>query len=1007
MRKNAGFMIMTLLLLTVPALANAWTLAVKVAGGTDTNNVAVSYSYKTGTQGVDEITKTATSTFKSTSSYMYPIGPVTVAAAPGFTAGSLTLDGLPVVNGVQVPTSGNHILAVAYAATVTNFSVNLTQDPNGGGQIYAENKNNTWTLDKVTGLVASDIVPIAIAADANHKILSYTIGAVKTNVVNGTAGQVISKTATAGDAVTATFGVAGQTTATLFAPTNGTTGVAISLNVTATSNDSPLTYAFAVSPAPAKAGVQAGSSFAFTPSSATTYTVTATVTSPNMVAPVVQTASIDVADAIVNANQACVSCHSTQSPTIVANYNASIHSNSAHSACSACHTTATPHSANINALNVNPATFACATTAGAVAKGKVFCTACHNPLPHSSALAGKNTCVQCHTAATGVAGKGDAHQIQGLSCVGCHAVGQTNPFSDKTLVNDNAGVRAVVGEFGKWSHHIVNAPGVALQDEQCAVCHLEGTVGTYGFGVDGTKHMTDAVTHLRNADTDADLPWDPAAPNHSNMDTFCMSCHDANGATSPMNVKLQALITPLTGTTASASNPFGDTISNQYDKMRRPAVVNVDSQFNTGNNSHHGVKGKRYSGRTRFVLPEGRLINTYASFANNSSANLPGKRTTIFDAGKFNQLYVPLKNDGGEAAPRTGALPLGDDSTLHCGDCHTVGQWKAGSATNASGFNTYSTAAGKNTLQPAIGAHGSNNEYMLRNSIGSDARHQGIKQNAAKGLISPSDSVTPYLVCYNCHAIANYGMAAHVGEQVSENNCNFVTNTNTVSETGSARLMSQFTNTIGTLVAGTNSGANYSNIFGIQCNNCHNSGISAGNIFGGIHGSADATYKDGAGNTTKHERFLPGLGNVMYVPGTRGGVTGGTTAYVSYSSAVQKTGISTGLRFKGQYGYTTGGVTNDTNWEEKTRIPVGDGVTGWSHNPGAAGCYTITAGDDEPYSAEGNGVPGGPAASKGLTAPDGTLLFGAWGGCDDHSQSAGSSVRQPRSGNTSIRPVTY
>ena len=63
--------------------------------------------------------------------------------------------------------------------------------------------------------------------------------------------------------------------------------------------------------------------------------------------------------------------------------------------------------------------------------------------------------------------------------------------------------------------------------------------------------------------------------------------------------------------------------------------------------------------------------------------------------------------------PRTGAADLGDDSTLHCGDCHTVGQWKVGSSTNANGSPT----------PVAIGAHGSNNEYLLRNSIGTDQRH--------------------------------------------------------------------------------------------------------------------------------------------------------------------------------------------------------------------------------------------------------------------------------------------
>ena len=637
------------------------------------------------------------------------------------------------------------------------------------------------------------------------------------------------------------------------------------------------------------------------------------------------------------------------------------------------------------------------------------CAGCHGPSHNDPDPSASGRCNECHGAVLVASHKGNAalivdnncvtchqpHDIMAFvkgKCIACHSVGQ-DATANGSFVNDNNGVRAITTEFGKWSHHVT---GVTLNDAHCAACHLEGKIVNGEVVVDTGLHMADAKTHLRDADTDADFAWNPAAPNHSGMDAFCMSCHDANGATSPMSAQIQAFINnnglTAPGKTASATNPFGDTISNQYDKMQRPAVVDASSQFNIGNNSHHAVKGKRYSGRSR--ASKGGTIAD-AAFTANSSANLPGARSTIYDAGKFTATYTTLANFGGESGARNGGTNLGDDSTLHCGDCHTVGQWKAGSSVTAAGAPT----------PVAIGAHGANNEYLLRNSIGSDARHQAIQMDASKFY---PDGVTPYLVCYDCHAIANYGTGPHVGEQVAgESNCNTSVNTNTSDQIGTDRLNSQFSLSYGTNVAGTSMGVARSNIFGIQCNNCHNSGISAGNIFGGIHGSADATYTDGAGNTTKHMRFLPGLGNVMYVPGTRGGITGGATAFASYSSKVQTSGISKGLRFKGSYAYTTGGVTNDMNWEEKSRIPVGDGVTSWSHNPGAAGCYTISDGEDEVYNAESNGVPAGPAASKGLKAPDGTLLYGNWGGCSDHSQQSGSSVRQPRNTNTSIRPVTY
>ena len=733
MRNKAGFMGLALLLLSVPALANAWNLTVKVAGGDTTNYTTVAY----GTTSKD---------CQSGTFYLYPQVAVTLANH-GVLPSSVLLDGIAVPATFVSPTTGSHTLAVTYPAAVVDAGASITLAQNlNGGQLYAQNRNNTWSYTGVTGLANLSSVPVYIVADGNHKIVSYNLGdgSGLQTVVNGAAGQSLAVTGTAttaGANVTATFGLAARTAVSLFAPSNGFTATPVSLSVTATSNDTGLLYAFSVNGA-AYSTASANSSFSFTPTTVGTYTVKVKVTSAADTTGVIASANVVVTDAVVNADQGCVSCHSTQSPTIVANYTASIHSGSAHSACSACHTSATPHSAGVNALNIDTKGFFTYTSnvtgpKGAVANGAIFCTQCHSTIPHQTTnLATGINCNVCHTSTTGKGGSGDAHAIQGTSCQGCHAVGQSNPFTDKSLVNDNSGVRAVTGEFTKWSHHIVNAPGVAIQDEQCAVCHLEGTVGAYGFGVDGTKHMIDSVTHLRNAHDDSDMQWDPAAPNHTTMDNFCMACHSATGATSAMNLKLQALITPLTGTTASPSNPFGDTISNQYDKMLRPAVVNVSDQFNTGNNSHHAVKGPRYSGRTR--VAGARQIASATAFSANSSATLPGARTTIYDAGKFNALYLPLGNTGGEAAPRTGAATLGDDSTLHCGDCHTVGQFRAADVNVAS------------SNKAVIGAHGSNNEYMLRNSIGTDARHQGIQMDDSA---THADAVTPLpgLLQLPCH----------------------------------------------------------------------------------------------------------------------------------------------------------------------------------------------------------------------------------------------------------------
>jgi hypothetical protein len=657
-----------------------------------------------------------------------------------------------------------------------------------------------------------------------------------------------------------------------------------------------------------------------------------------------------------------------------------------------------------------------------IASNRCNAPECHNGkaevgLDATAFLADWNAdCAGCHQGTTvhtiGFAiPPGSAYTASELynDCVKCHAVPQEQ--HSPTMVNDNNGVRAVTGEFSKWSHHVT---GVTLDKAHCAACHLEGTVKDGAIVVDRKYHMVDDQTHLRNADTDADMQWKPLAPNHSTMDNFCMSCHDANGATSPISVKIQAYINGnnknAAGKTASALNPFGDTISNRYDKMQRPAVIDVSDQFNTTNNSHHGVKGPRYSGRTRLAGP--RQIAHPTTFANNSSALMQGVRSTIYDAGNLNQLYTPLENADGEAAPRTGAQTLGDDSTLHCGDCHTVGQWTAGSSTSANGSPT--TAV--------IGAHGSNNEYLLRNSIGTDQRHTQNAFTTSGGVVTYTNPDGAFIVCYNCHNYNKYGsiflatgvVGGHVGEYDAAGRCNGIGNTlpfngyTTGTATDGTQFLSRFMGPIATYsspapYAGEQD-PDFGNIFGIQCLNCHNSG--AGNAYGGIHGSARNTntvtqtvnpsvkggaYIDGMGNTTKVERFLPGLGNAMHVPGTLGGFIGGTT--VNSTTATP-------------YPYTTGGISKDTNWEQKhwqqtagTVINNATGAVTGGVSAGA-GCYTL---DRTPATGAATNALRGPSVT-GVGGPA-TELLDTWGGCDDHNAAQGNGdhgfVKKI------VRPVTY
>jgi hypothetical protein len=352
----------------------------------------------------------------------------------------------------------------------------------------------------------------------------------------------------------------------------------------------------------------------------------------------------------------------------------------------------------------------------------------------------------------------------------------------------------------------------------------------------------------------------------------------------------------------------------------------------------------------------------------------------------------------------------------------------------------------------AIGAHGSNNEYLLRNDKGTDERHtqEAYTKNGTTGEITATAPNAANLVCYNCHTFKRYGSVynatgttgPHAGEYDANGRCNGVGNTIPFNgyTTGTATDGTQFESRIGEFTraqasttpafapgfplnfanapggvqAATYAGeqdADFGNIFGIQCLNCHNSGI--GNGYGGIHGSANnspgtantqaaggylnpdpsvlgGAYVDGMGNTQKVQRFLPGLGNVMHVPGTLGGFTGGTV--------VGQPGLT--------YSFTTGAIANDTNWEQQGWKQIANNPTGGATGLGA-GCYTLNdegtgSSLDDPASAayglKGQSYDGGvtPAPNAAKT----------WGGCDDHT---GTVVGGGDHGFAKriVRPVTY
>jgi len=375
MRKNAGSIIIALLLLIVPALANAWTLSVKVVGGNDTNKISVTYG---------PVGSTVTKTAKSGTTYVYPTTAVTLATI-GAAPATMTLDGVAVSAGTLAPTSGSHTLAVTYTAAVSNSGVTLEQAP--GGAIYAQNKNGTWTSTGVTGLAASSSVPVTIAADANHKVTGYLTGAVLTDLTDSAAGGVVSISVPANSpapVITPVFGVAGKVSASLFAPTNGVTTRAITTTASASTNDTGLTYAFAVTGAGTFSQTGASQSFTFTPTVAGSYTVTVTVTSANG-GSAVASANVSVADFLADANSGCVSCHSTSSPAVITAYSAGTHGNNTVT-CQGCHDSKKSHGSAKPGISLTSTTVAGIYEAGQSTPG----------VPMAAGYVGANACKSCH-----------------------------------------------------------------------------------------------------------------------------------------------------------------------------------------------------------------------------------------------------------------------------------------------------------------------------------------------------------------------------------------------------------------------------------------------------------------------------------------------------------------------------------------------------------------------------------------------------------------------------------
>ncbi|MBI5099396.1 MAG: CxxxxCH/CxxCH domain-containing protein [Nitrospirae bacterium] len=271
-------------------------------------------------------------------------------------------------------------------------------------------------------------------------------------------------------------------------------------------------------------------------------------------------------------------------------------------ACPTCHTNV---SGSAGAYTVDPATHANGSYNIAATLGYTQATGvCSTPGCHGSATWGGN-----------------------LSCTECHAAAINSPVA-QALDGTVTQRRAITTEFAQASSH-VRSRGSAVTNNDCGVCHMEGTAST--GAINATYHKNGYVD-LRDPDTGNQIQtatwggtgagsYTTAAPNVSfvrfsrNLSSAtletpavsvminqCLKCHDSGGAVS----------TSAQVPSGTALKPFNTTVSGNPSGN----VLDLYSQFLTTNSSYHPILGKQnnsYADIDRMAAPWNGVTKTSAT----------------------------------------------------------------------------------------------------------------------------------------------------------------------------------------------------------------------------------------------------------------------------------------------------------------------------------------------------------------------------------------------------------
>ncbi len=255
----------------------------------------------------------------------------------------------------------------------------------------------------------------------------------------------------------------------------------------------------------------------------------------------------------------------------------------------------------------------------------VTCDVCHSSVTYSGGVYTPNAALHNNGVYDILAAKGYTYAVTGGTCAtpgnGCHGptpgtwggilgcVDCHNKIITRTKGRPGATLANVVGEFGLAYGHKKSGRG-AVTNADCCVCHLEGNSVTYrptayhqdgnidlrdpvGAGATPITNMAGAAWTFQRFSTSYAAGSRTTTGNTANTidniitQKFCLGCHRSTGATNP---------TARSGASATQYMPWnGVNLGANYTVANGASVlgglVNVFSQFSTGNSSYHPVRG--------------------------------------------------------------------------------------------------------------------------------------------------------------------------------------------------------------------------------------------------------------------------------------------------------------------------------------------------------------------------------------------------------------------------------